>query len=221
MATSVSEHRSHDTAPAMPPVVSAEEWQKARDALLAEEKELTRALDRLAAKRRRLPAVRLDTAYTFEGTEGTRTLLDLFGDEHQLAVYQFMDNGPDAFCPGCTHFTNNVAGLPILADEGVAWATVSDMPLAQMQGYWAEKGWDVPYYSSRGTTFSADCGAGGGFLLSLFLRDGDAVYRTYSTGQRGVDRLLFVNNLLDLAVYGRQEDWEDSPDGWPQHPTYG
>jgi predicted dithiol-disulfide oxidoreductase (DUF899 family) len=90
-----------------------------------------------------------------------------------------------------------------------------------MRGYWAERGWGVPFYSSHGTTFSADCGAGGGFLFSLFLRDGDDVYRTYSTGQRGVDRLLFVNNVLDLAPYGRQEDWEDSPDGWPQHPTYG
>jgi predicted dithiol-disulfide oxidoreductase (DUF899 family) len=221
MATSISESRSHDSAPAVPPVVSAEEWQQARDALLGEEKELTRALDRLAAKRRRLPAVRLETTYTFEGPEGPRTLLDLFEGRHQLAVYQFMDNGPGAFCPGCTGFTNNVADLATLAREGVAWATVSDMPLAQMKGYWAEKGWDVPFYSSHGTSFSDDCGAGGGFLLSLFLRDGDEIYRTYSTGQRGVDRLLFVNNVLDLAVYGRQESWEDSPAGWPQHPTYG
>ena len=222
MATSVSEDHAGDRAPAMPPVVDAEEWQRARDELLTEEKELTRALDRLAAKRRRLPAMRVETAYTFEGPDGTRTLRDLFGDRQQLAVYQFMDVGPDGFCPGCTHFTRNVADLPTLAENGVAWATVSDMPLEQMRGYWAEQGWDdVPYYSSRGTTFSADCGAGGGFLLSLFLRDGDDLYRTYSTTQRGVDRVLFVNNVLDLAVYGRQEDFEDSPDGWPQHPTYG
>ena len=221
MTTSVSENQDHDRAPAMPPVVSAEDWQKAREELLVDEKELTRALDRLAAKRRRLPAVRVETSYTFEGPAGPTTLLDLFAGRHQLAVYQFMDVGPDAFCPGCTGFTNNIADLPTLAREGVAWATVSDMPLQQITGYWAEKGWDVPFYSSRGTTFSADCGAGGGFLLSLFLRDGDDVYRTYSTGQRGVDRLLFVNNVLDLAAYGRQEDWEDSPDGWPQHPTYG
>jgi predicted dithiol-disulfide oxidoreductase (DUF899 family) len=221
MASSVSEDQSHDNASAMPPVVSAEEWQRAREALLSEEKELTRALDRLAARRRRLPALRLEQDYVFEGPDGSRTLLDLFGGREQLAVYQFMDVGPDAFCPGCTGFTNNVTDLPTLAREGVAWATVSDMPLAQMQGYWAEQGWDVPFYSSHGTTFSADCGAGGGFLLSLFLRDGDRIYRTYSTGQRGVDRLLFVNNVLDLAVFGRQEDWEDSPEGWPQHPTYG
>jgi hypothetical protein len=69
--------------------------------------------------------------------------------------------------------------------------------------------------------FSADCGAGGGFVLSGFLRDDADVYRTYSTTARGVDRLMFVQNILDLAPYGRQEDWEDSPPGWPQHPTYG
>jgi predicted dithiol-disulfide oxidoreductase (DUF899 family) len=66
-----------------------------------------------------------------------------------------------------------------------------------------------------------DCDAGGGFMLSVFLRDGDDVYRTYNTTQRGVDRLVFANNILDLTPYGRQEDWEDSPAGWPQHPTYG
>jgi len=79
----------------------------------------------------------------------------------------------------------------------------------------------MPFYSSRGTSFADDCGAEGGFMLSAFLRDGDQVYRTYSTTNRGVDRLLFVNNIQDLAVYGRQEDWEDSPAGWPQRPTYG
>ncbi len=79
----------------------------------------------------------------------------------------------------------------------------------------------MPFYSSRGTTFSEDCGAGGGFLLNAFLRDGEDVFRTYSTTQRGVDRVLFANNMMDLVVWGRQEDWEDSPPGWPQHPTYG
>jgi predicted dithiol-disulfide oxidoreductase (DUF899 family) len=212
---------AQDRAPARPPVVSAEEWQHEREDLLAAEKEATRALDRLAARRRRLPMVSVDPSYAFEGPDGSRTLLDLFDGRHQLAVYQFMDVGPDAFCPGCTWLTQNVTALADLGASGVSWATVSDMPLTQMQSYWAEKGWDVPFYSSHGTTFSADCGAGGGFLLSLFLRDGDEAYRTYTTTQRGVDRLLFVNNLLDLAPYGRQEDWEDSPDGWPQHPTYG
>ncbi len=217
MTTDIAE----DRAPARPPVVSAEEWQQERDDLMVAEKEATRALDRLAARRRRLPMVRFDASYAFEGSDGTRSLLDLFEGRHQLAVYQFMDVGPDAFCPGCTWLTKNVTALADLAANGVSWATVSQMPLAQMQGYWAEQGWDVPFYSSRGTTFAADCGVDGGFMLSMFLRDGDEVYRTWNTTSRGVDRLLFVNNLLDLAPYGRQEDWEDSPDGWPQQPTYG
>jgi predicted dithiol-disulfide oxidoreductase (DUF899 family) len=95
------------------------------------------------------------------------------------------------------------------------------MPLAQIEAYKAQRGWQLPFVSSHGTSFAADCGAGEGFMLSMFLRDGTDVYRTYPTTARGVDRLLFVNNILDLAPYGRQEDREDSPPGWPQHPTYG
>ena len=205
---------------AKPNIVSAAEWQRARDELLIAEKEATRALDGIAARRRRLPMVRFENKYEFEGPDGKKTLLDLFDGQPQLAVYQFMDNGPDAFCPGCTHFTNNVTNLGTLAGDGVAWATISNMPLAQIEAYKAEKGWTMPFLSSRGTTFAADCGADY-FMLSMFLRDGTDIYRTYSTTSRGVDRLLFVNNILDLAVYGRQQDWEDSPPGWPQHPTYG
>jgi len=205
---------------AKPKIVSAAEWQKARDELLTAEKEATRVLDAIAAKRRRLPMVKFDD-YTFVTPDGTTTLLDLFGDQVQLAVYQFMDNGPDAYCPGCTWFTNNVVYLKGLADAGVAWATVSNMPIAQIEEYKARMGWTMPFVSSRGTTFSDDCGAGGAFGLSMFLRDGGDVYRTYFTTSRGVDRLLFTNNMLDLAPYGRQQEWEDSPAGWPQHPTYG
>jgi predicted dithiol-disulfide oxidoreductase (DUF899 family) len=205
---------------AKPKIVSTAEWQRARDELLIAEKEATRTLDDIAARRRRLPMVRFEDKYEFEGPEGKKTLLDLFDGQVQLAVYQFMDIGPDAFCPGCTHFTNNVTNLGTLAGDGVAWATISNMPLAQIEAYKAQKGWTMPFLSSRGTTFAADCGADY-FMLSMFLRDGTDIYRTYSTTSRGVDRLLFVNNILDLGVYGRQQDWEDSPPGWPQHPTYG
>lgn len=204
-----------------PRIVPAEEWQHARDELLKAEKEATRALDALAARRRRLPMVAFDGGYAFETPDGRKTLLDLFDGRGQLVVYQFMDNGPDDHCPGCTAFTNSVAGLAGLAESGVSWVTVSNMPLAQIEAYKARMGWTMPFVSSRGTSFSADCGADGGFMLSVFLRDGDDVYRTYSTTARGVDRLLFTNNILDLTPYGRQEEWEDSPPGWPQHPTYG
>ena len=206
----------------LPEIVSAGQWQQDRDELLKAEKEATRALDALAARRRRLPMVRFDNAsYVFDTPAGPKTLLDLFAGQQQLVVYQFMDNGPDDFCPGCTHFTRNVADLATLAATGVSWATVSNMPLAQIEAYKARMGWTMPFVSSRGTTFADDCGASGGFALSVFLRDGQDVYRTYSTTARGVDRLLFANNILDLTPYGRQEDWEDSPPGWPQHPTYG
>jgi predicted dithiol-disulfide oxidoreductase (DUF899 family) len=213
----------------LPKIVSAEEWQEERDQLLVAEKEATRLLDGLAARRRRLPMVAFDNArYTFESPSGPKTLLDLFDGRTQLVIYQFMDNGPDQFCPGCTFFTHNiaaftdnVAGLPSLAKNDVSWATVSNMPLAQIESYKAKMGWTMPFVSSHGTSFAEDCGAGGGFMLNVFLRDGTDVYRTYATTARGVDRLLFTSNILDLAPYGRQEDWEDSPPGWPQFPTYG
>ena len=91
-----------------------------------------------------------------------------------------------------------------------------NMPIEQIDRVKAQHGWTVPFYSSLGTSFSDDSVVGGGFLLNALLRDGDEVYRTYTTGSRGVDRLMFVNNIQDLSVYGRQEDWEDSPEGWPQ-----
>jgi predicted dithiol-disulfide oxidoreductase (DUF899 family) len=205
---------------AQPPIATAQEWQRARDELLAAEKEATRALDALAARRRRLPMVEFSNHYKFDAPGGPKTLLDLFEGRDQLVVYQFMDNGPDDFCPGCTHFTRNIADLDGLADTGASWANASNMPLEQIEAYKAKMGWTLPFVSSRGTSFAADCGADY-FMLTVFLRDGDAIYRTYSTTSRGVDRLLFVNNILDLCPYGRQEDWEDSPPGWPQHPTYG
>ena len=205
---------------AHPEIVSEQEWAQARGELLTAEKEATRALDALAARRRRLPMVTFGD-YVFATPEGPRSLVDLFEGRDQLAVYQFMDRGPDEFCPGCTAFTNNVTDLDTLARAGVSWVTVSDMPLPQIEAYKAKKGWTVPFVSSHGTSFSADCGVSGGFLLSLFLRDGADVYRTYSTTSRGVDRVMFIHNILDLAPYGRQEDWEDSPAGWPQQPTYG
>jgi predicted dithiol-disulfide oxidoreductase (DUF899 family) len=206
----------------VPKIVPAEEWQRERDELLRAEKEATRLLDRLAARRRRLPMVAFDNSrYVFDTPDGPKTLIDLFDGRPQLVTYQFMDNGPDDYCPGCTHFTNNVADLTDLANGDVSWSTVSNMPLDQIERYKAQMGWTMPFVSSRGTSFSVDCGADGGFMLTVFFRTGAEVFRTYATTARGVDRLLFVNNILDLVPYGRQEDWEDSPSGWPQHPTYG
>lgn len=207
----------------MPEVVSIEEWQRAREELLKAEKEVTRAQDALAARRRRLPMVAFSGGYTFDTPLGPRTLTELFEGRRQLVVYQFMDRGPDHYCPGCTGFTANVpaGALAGLAERGATWVTVSDMPLAQIEAYKERMGWTLPFVSSHGSSFSQDSGAGGGFMLSVYLRDGEDVYQTYRTYSRGVDRLVFANSILDLVPYGRQEDWEDSPAGWPQHPTYG
>jgi predicted dithiol-disulfide oxidoreductase (DUF899 family) len=215
------EKRVTDVSVSRPPVVSTAEWQRQRDELLRAEKEATRALDALAARRRRLPMVRFDNSYVFETPDGPKTMLDLFDGREQLVVYQFMDNGPDAYCPGCTHFTNNVTDLGSVRRTGVTFVTASNMPLDQIQQYKARMGWTMPFVSSRGNGFADATGAGNLFSLTVFLRDGDEVYLTYSTTARGVDRLLFSHNILDLTPYGRQEDWEDSPAGWPQHPTYG
>jgi predicted dithiol-disulfide oxidoreductase (DUF899 family) len=204
---------------ALPEIVSPERWQAARERLLATEKAATHALDALAAERRRLPVVRFRGDYRFDTPMGERTLLDLFDGRRQLVVYQFMDLGPDDYCGGCTAYTDNtdtVAGRTYLRERETTYVTVSDMPLAQIEGYRKQRGWSVPFYSSRGSTFSADCGAGGGFGLSVFLRDGDKVYRSYFTTGRGVDRLRFDLNIFDLTPLGRQEDWEDTPDGWPR-----
>jgi predicted dithiol-disulfide oxidoreductase (DUF899 family) len=208
-------------SPPLPRVVSAGEWQQARDELLKAEKEATRVQDALAARRRRLPMVRFASDYLFDTPDGEQTLLDLFEGRRQLVVYQFMDLGPDEYCPGCTWFTDAIpaAAVAALADRDVSWVTVSDMPLAQIEAYKQRMGWTVPFVSSHGTTFAEDCGVGPGFLLSVFLRDGQDINRTYTTTSRGVDRMIFVHNILDLTPYGRQEDWEDSPPGWPRRST--
>ena len=205
-----------------PQIVTLAQWQQARDELRAAEKELTRAADALAARRRRLPMVEFGDGYEFDTPDGPKSLLDLFDGRDQLVVYQFMDDGPDRHCPGCTWFTDNIpAHAPqLLADQGITWVTASDMPLAQIERYKEKMGWTLPFVSSRGTTFARDCEAGTGFMLTAFLRDGEAIYRTYSTTSRGIEKLVFTTGIFDLTVYGRREDWEDSPAGWPQDPTY-
>ena len=205
---------------AHPQIVSREQWQEARDALLVKEKAATRALDALAAERRRLPMVRMRDDYAFAGRDGTAGLRDLFEGRDQLVVYQFMDNGPDDICSGCASFTDNVGRLEHLHARGVSYAVVSDMPLPRLDEIRHRMEWTVPVYSSHGTTFASDHGAGHGFGLSVFVTDGIDVFQTYFTSARGVDRLRFDFNILDLTPYGRKENWEDSPLGWPQTEPY-
>lgn len=204
-----------------PAIVDAETWRTAREDLLVAEKEATRALDALAARRRRLPMAPFPDRSVFATPDGPRSLVELFDGHDVLVTYQFMDIGPDHFCAGCTYFSDNVpAHAPeLLAEHGVRWMHVTEMELDRFAAYRERKGWTVPYASSRGTAFTDDTGAGSGFALSVFLRDGDDVYRSYTTTARGIDRLAFVNGLLDLTPYGRGEVWEDSPTGWPQVPS--
>jgi predicted dithiol-disulfide oxidoreductase (DUF899 family) len=206
---------------ALPPIVSRDEWLKAREELLVKEKELTRALDALAAERRRLPMVRFRNDYALEGSAGKVRLLDLFERRRQLVVYHFMWHGTGRYCEGCSSFTDNIGHLAHLHARDTSLALVSNGPFSEIAPYQKRMGWTVPWYSAQGSGFAADCGvADGGFGLSIFLRDGERVFRTYFTRGRGVDRLRFDFNLLDLTPLGRQETWEDSPRGWPQTPPY-
>ena len=207
-----------------PQVVSQQEWQTARDALLIREKQLTRELDALAADRRRLPMVRLDpTKYEFTAPDGSpASLTDLFDGNRQLVVYHFMlEPGQEWICTGCAPLIDNFDGQsqPHLSARGTRLIVMARAPLPEIEAVRQRFGWTLPMYSSSGTDFSADLDLNGMFGLSVFLRDGDEVFRTYFTTARGVDRLRLDLNLLDLTPYGRQEAWEDSPEGWPQDPT--
>jgi predicted dithiol-disulfide oxidoreductase (DUF899 family) len=212
-----------------PPLVSPAEWKVARENLLVKEKEAARARDALAAERRRLPMVPIDRDYSFEGPDGRASLLDLFDKRRQLIIYHFMfapdvHGWPSAGCPGCSMFVDNVGHLAHLHARDTSFALVSRAPLAQIEPFKKRMGWAVPWYSSAGSEFNVDFGVttdeGETFGLSVFLRDDDSVFRTYFTSARGVEALGSVWTFLDLTPLGRQETWEDSPDGWPQTPPY-
>jgi predicted dithiol-disulfide oxidoreductase (DUF899 family) len=204
-----------------PQVVSAQEWQAARDALLVKEKQYTRALDALAAERRRLPMVKLDKDYVFTTPDGKQVGLgDLFDGRRQLIIYHFMlEPGQDSVCGGCASFTDNLADQTHLNARDTTLILMARAPQDEIEILRKRFGWTVPWYSSHGSDFNDDLGLGGVFGLSVLLRDGDEFFRTYFTTSRGVDRLRLDFNLLDLTPYGRQEVWEDSPEGWPQDST--
>src|SRR5918996_6664611 len=143
----------------LPPVVSETEWQAARDALLAEEKEATRARDALAAKRRSLPMVRIDKDYVFDGPEGKASLLDLFEERRQLLVYHFMF-GPnqDEGCDGCSMFVDQIGHLAHLHARDTSFALVSRAPLQKIEPYRKRMGWTIPWFSSFDSDFNVDFG---------------------------------------------------------------
>jgi predicted dithiol-disulfide oxidoreductase (DUF899 family) len=241
--------------PALPKIATREEWLTQRKALLAREKEVTRARDELGALRRRLPMVRIDKPYVFQGPNGPARLVDLFEGHRQLYVHHFMwVDARNEGCPGCSRSADlmfNDAHFEVLRTRDVAFAAISRAPLADITAYKTRKGWSFPWYSSHGTDFnddfhvtldpsrgppaynyrdkqelvasglSEDSLRGDWPGSSVFLRDGENVFHTYSTYARGMDLLFTPYNFLDLTPFGRQEEWEDSPAGWPQRPTYG
>ena len=170
--------------------------------------------------------VRIEKEYNFEGPHGKRRLLDLFDGRLQLIVYHFMfDPAWENGCDGCTGYVNELADLSMLPARDTQFVLISRAPLDKLQAYKARKGWVRPWYSSFGTDFNYDfqvtTDKGETHGLSVFFRIDDDIFHTYSTYNRGTESLTDAYRLLDMTPYGRQEDWEDSPSGWPQHPTYG
>ena len=246
---------------AHPNIVSRDEWLRARRELLAKEKELTRRRDALNAERRRLPMVRIDKEYAFDGPDGKASLLDLFDGRRQLIVYHFMfDPGApppgksgepwDEGCSGCSLTADNIGHLAHLHARDTSLVLVSRARLDKIEPFKARMGWTVPWFSSFGSDFNYDFHVtldeavapveynykdkttleknGENWFLhgevpgvSVFLRVGDSIFHAYSAYSRGIEPLVGTVCYLDMTPYGRQEDWEDSPEGWPQTPTYG
>ena len=208
---------------AVPRIVTKAEWQRERGALLALEKAHTRAGDALAARRRRLPMVRIEKDYAFTGPDGRRSLLDLFEGRRQLIVYHFMFGDDwEAGCSGCSMFVDSLPHAAHLRARDTSLVLVSIAKLAKLVAYRERMGWSFPWVSSSGSDFNVDFGAttaagGETFAYSVFLRDDDdSVYLTYQVANRGVESLGTVWTLLDTTPFGRMESWEDSPEGWPQ-----
>ncbi|MBE9178018.1 DUF899 domain-containing protein [Oculatella sp. LEGE 06141] len=236
---------------AHPEIVDSKEWLTARKTLLEHEKEYTRHRDRLNAERRRLPMIKLEKDYTFDGSNGSAKLIDLFAGRTQLIVYHFMfDPEWEKGCMGCTGYVDALGDLSMLSDRDTTFVLVSRAPLPKLEAYKTLKGWTVPWYSSFGSDFNYDFHVtldetiapieynyrdkaelekrngpnmmqGESHGLSVFFRIGDDVFHIYSAYARGVESLTDAYSLLDMTPYGRQEDFEDSPPGWPQKPTYG
>jgi predicted dithiol-disulfide oxidoreductase (DUF899 family) len=207
-----------------PPVVSAQEWEAARQLLLVKEKALTRARDALAAERRRMPWLAVERKYEFDGPKGKASLLDLFDGRRQLIVYRaFFEPGvygwPEHACRGCSVVADQVAHLAHLNARDTTLAFASRAPQADIERLKARMGWEIPWYTIR-DSFDADFGVDEWHGTNVFIRDGNDVFRTYFINNRGDEQMGSTWNYLDITALGRQEAWEDSPEGYPQTPPY-
>jgi predicted dithiol-disulfide oxidoreductase (DUF899 family) len=207
-----------------PPIVSPEEWEAARLRLLVKEKELTKARDAMAAARRRMPWTPVDTAYAFEGPTGRVSLLDLFEGRQQLIVYRaFLEPGvhgwPDHACVGCSMVADQVSHVAHLHARNTTLAFASRAPQADIDRVKARMGWEMPWYTIT-DTFDVDFGVDEWHGTNAFIRDDDRIFRTYLINSRGDEAMGSTWSYLDMTALGRQETWEDSPEGYPQDPPY-
>ena len=209
-----------------PPVVSRGEWNEAREKLLVREKELTRARDALAAERRRMPWEAVEKEYEFEGPDGRSSLTDLFDGRRQLIVYRFffdpdVDGWPDVGCRGCSMVADQVAHPAHLNARDTTLAFVSRAGQEQIGRLKSRMGWeDIPWYTLT-DDFDADFGVAEWHGTNAFIRDGDGIFRTYFVDKRGDETMGGTWSYLDITALGRQEIWEDSPEGYPQTQAYG
>jgi predicted dithiol-disulfide oxidoreductase (DUF899 family) len=208
-----------------PSIVSPEEWEAARQELLVKEKELTRARDALAAERRRMPWLAVEKEYAFEGPEGTVSLLDLFGGRRQLIVYRaFLEPGvsgwPEHACMGCSMVADQVAHPAHLHERDTTLVFASRAPQPDIERVKERMGWQlIPWYTIT-DEFDADFGVDEWHGTNAFIRDDDRVFRTYFVDARGDEAMGSTWSYLDITALGRQEEWEDSPEGYPQTPPY-
>ncbi|KVQ98071.1 DUF899 domain-containing protein [Burkholderia ubonensis] len=212
--------------PAMktPPIVSPQEWAAARERLLVKEKELTRARDALAAERRRMPWVAVKKKYAFDGPDGKASLLDLFHGRRQLIVYRaFFEPGvhgwPEHACIGCSMVADHVGHLAHLNARDTTLVFASRAPQADITRLKARMGWNIPWYTIT-DSFDADFGVDEWHGHNAFIRDGERVFRTYFINSRGDEAMGTTWSYLDMTALGRQETWEDSPEGYPQGRPY-
>jgi predicted dithiol-disulfide oxidoreductase (DUF899 family) len=207
-----------------PPIVSSQTWEAARQQLLVKEKALTHARDALAAERRRMPWLAVRKAYEFDGPNGRVGLLDLFEGRRQLIVYRaFYEPGvygwPDHACRGCSFLADQVAHLAHLNARDTTLVFASRAPQADIDRLKARMGWTMPWYTIT-DGFDVDFGVDEWHGTNAFIHDGDKVYRTYFVNSRGDEAMGSTWNYLDITALGRQEEWEDSPKGYPQTPPY-